>query len=181
MPEYVPNDPLVLCQASIVGYNLRSLIRASAVVKRQSAATPAPFRSRSHAVTWRSSAGLSPTRSGRPRASALNSISAMFSHEPCLGVWRISSRSARRFARSGGKPSYRLARGWGVELVHHQHELLRLGVAPLERRRDEPRPVAPLAALGDGHVPPARERLEGPGQAGGARAHRTAGAPCPSP
>src|SRR3954449_9702439 len=62
-------------------------------------------------------------------------------------------------------------RGVGVELVHHQHELLRLGVAPLEQRRDEPRPVAPLAALGDGHVPPARERLEGQEQAGGAVPH----------
>ena len=32
---------------------------------------------------------------------ALSSVSAMFSHEPCWGVWRIASRSATRLAASG--------------------------------------------------------------------------------
>ena len=36
----------------------------------------------------------------------------MFSQEPCLGVWWISSLSARRLASAGGKAAYKDAGEW---------------------------------------------------------------------
>src|SRR3954469_12612479 len=46
-----------------------------------------------------------PRRRPGSRPRALNSISAILSQEPCLGVWWISSRSARRLASSGANAS----------------------------------------------------------------------------
>src|SRR4029079_9015815 len=46
-----------------------------------------------------------PRRRPGSRSRALSSISAMFSQEPCLGVWWISSRSARRVASAGANAS----------------------------------------------------------------------------
>src|SRR3954471_18982934 len=65
-------------------------MRASLVVNCQSALVAAALRRCCQAWTWRSSVALSPTRSGRSRPRALSSISAMFSHEPSLGVWQGS-------------------------------------------------------------------------------------------
>lgn len=79
-------------------------MRASAVVKRQSALAVAALRRHYHAAVCRFSAALSPTRSGRSRLSALNSISAMFSYEPCLGVRWTSSLLAMCLAPAGGMP-----------------------------------------------------------------------------
>ena len=60
------------------------------------------FRSISHASTSPTSTSAdSSCRSRHCRASTDNSISAMFSHDPCFGVWWTSSFSAIRLARSG--------------------------------------------------------------------------------
>ena len=52
-----------------------------------------------------------------------------------------------------------------VELVHDQHELLRLLVASLQQRADEARPVRSAAMLRHLTVAPALERFTGEEQA----------------
>ena len=60
------------------------------------------FRSISHASTSPTSTSADSIRRSRHcRANTDNSISAMFSHHPCFGVWWTSSFSAIRLARSG--------------------------------------------------------------------------------
>src|SRR3954454_14939972 len=107
-------------------------IRASVVVNCQSALVAAALRRCCQAWTWRSSVALSPTRSGRSRPRALSLISAMFSQEPCLGVWWISSRSAMRLASPlgllGRECLVERGRGVDIELVHDQDDLVRLAV-----------------------------------------------------
>src|SRR5689334_13734854 len=60
---------------------------------------------------------------------------AVLSHEPCLGVWWISTRSAKRRASCAGKASEKLAAEWVLR-------------SPPERRtrpdQVEQRPVAVL-------------------------------------
>ncbi len=64
------------------------------------------FLSISHAPTSFTSTSLDSIRlSKHCRPSTESSISAMFSHEPCTGVWWISSLSAIRRARSGSNAS----------------------------------------------------------------------------
>jgi diketogulonate reductase-like aldo/keto reductase len=78
---------LVRCQVTIVGYSRLSLMRALSVVKRQSIRACAWSRWHSHAATARINSSSVPMRRFRHcPVSTLNSISAMFSHEPCLGV-----------------------------------------------------------------------------------------------
>src|SRR5918998_3184521 len=134
-------------------------MRASAVVSCHSALVVA-FRRCAQAAAWRLSVCWSPMRSGRSRLKALSAISAMVSHEPCLGVWWISSRSLRRLASSGGNASSRLAGEW-VLRVHDEHDRLGVAVAPVEQVADGAGPVASAASIRDPHRAPARERLEG--------------------
>jgi len=82
-----------------------SFVRASALVKRQSTLAPAAFRSDSIAAHASASECLSPTRSASRFPATLSSSSAMFSHDPCFGVWWISSRSASRLASAGSNAS----------------------------------------------------------------------------
>jgi hypothetical protein len=92
-------------------------MRASSVLKRHSILTPAASRRSCQvaASLWRvSKSGTRLSRHWRLRT--LNSISAMFSHEPCLGVWWISSFSERRLAFSGSKASYSEAGEWVLRL-----------------------------------------------------------------
>ena len=75
-------------------------------VNRQLMLAPAAFRSDTQALTAfpkLSSSALRPRR--QARASALNSIYAMLSQLPCLGVWWNSSRLAMRRASAAGKVS----------------------------------------------------------------------------
>lgn len=72
----------------MTGYNLFSLIRASAVVKRQSTVALLVLRSVSHASVSSakiSRLGMCPFKHCRLRT--LNSISAILSQLPCLGVY----------------------------------------------------------------------------------------------
>src|SRR5215210_4774825 len=62
-------------------------------------------------------------------------------------------------------------RGVGVELVHDQDELVCLAVAPVHQVAHEARPVLTPAPVGDRHLAPAAERLEGREQIGGTVAH----------
>ena len=55
-------------------------------------------------------------RSRHCRVSAESSISAMLSHDPCLGVWWISRRWARAKASSGSNASYSEAMVWVLRL-----------------------------------------------------------------
>src|SRR5690242_20029361 len=62
------------------------------------------------------------TRSGRSRLTALSSILATFSHELCLGVWWISSRSATAWPPRARTPMlpHPLNRAY-IEDVNYQH------------------------------------------------------------
>src|SRR4051794_7409440 len=53
----------------------------------------------------------------------------------------------------------------GVELVHHQHQLLRLLVAPLQQRTKEQSPVPSAAVVRHREMAPAREGFAGQEQA----------------
>ena len=53
----------------------------------------------------------------------------------------------------------------GVELVHDQHDLLRIPVAPLQQQAHEARPVRSAAMLSDFDVAPACQRFAGQKQA----------------
>src|SRR5215203_2746082 len=78
---------LIHCYSCSEGYSRLSLIRASSVSKRHSILAPFSWRRSCQAATSASSVWKSGTRRSRHwRLSTLNSISAMFSHEPCLGV-----------------------------------------------------------------------------------------------
>ena len=59
----------------------------------------------------------------------------------------------------------------GVELVHDQDELVRFPVAPVHEVAHKARPVLTPALVGDRHLAPTAERLEGHEQIGGAVAH----------
>src|SRR3954469_11151186 len=141
-------------------------MRASFVANCQSALVAAALRRYCQAWTWRSSVALSPTRSGRSRPRALSLISAMFSQEPCLGVWWISSRSAMRLASPlgllGRECLIEGGRGADVELVHDQDNLVRLPIAPVHELAHEARPIitpAPSPApVGERHLAPTAER-----------------------
>ena len=76
---------------------------ASWAVNRQLLVAPIEFRSDTQALTVLSRLSSSPLRPRRQaRASTLNSIYAMFSQLPCLGVWWNSSRLAMRRASEAG-------------------------------------------------------------------------------
>jgi hypothetical protein len=53
-----------------------------------------------------------------------------------------------------------------VEVVHHQHDPLGLGVLPIDQIVDEPSPILTLSLLGHFKVAPARQGLEGEKQVG---------------
>ena len=71
---------------------------------------------------------LSMRRSRHCRVSAESSISAMLSQDPCLGVWWISRRWARAKASAGFEGLVERGDAVGVEVVHHQHHGLGVGV-----------------------------------------------------
>ena len=77
---------------------------ASWVVKRQLMVVAASLRSASQALMFLCRASSSGFRLLRQaRATTLNSISAMFSQLPCLGVWWNSIRLAMRRASAAEK------------------------------------------------------------------------------
>ena len=95
---------LVVCQSCITGDSRFSLIRASAVVKRQSPVTPSAFRRAAHAVTSRVNVSWSAIRRCRHwRLNTLSSLSAIFSQLPGLGVYTNSKRRRTRQASAGAK------------------------------------------------------------------------------
>ena len=70
-----------------MGYKRLSLIRASSGVNRQFTLAPAPLRAPTQAATSACNVAWSAMRRARHcRLNTLNSISAMFSQLPCLGV-----------------------------------------------------------------------------------------------
>src|SRR3989442_13277841 len=88
---------LVVCQGEIDGYRRFSLMRASAVVKRQSTVIAAVLRSVSHAAaSCSTSAWLGIRRSRHWRSKTDNTISALVNPLPWLGVQGISGFAARR-------------------------------------------------------------------------------------
>ncbi len=93
---------LVYLHASHCGYSRFSLLRASSVVNRQSTGFRTALRSRSHAPTSLTNVGLTGIlRSRHCRPNTFNSISAMSSQLPCLGVYTGSNRSIKRRASVG--------------------------------------------------------------------------------
>ena len=104
-------------------------MRASLVVNCQSTFVAAAFRAACQwPICWASVSTRAIRRARHWRPSAPSSISAMFSHDPCLGVWWISSLPAMRLASSGANASYSEAAEcvplWVVRaVVHLQHVL----------------------------------------------------------
>jgi len=75
----------------------------------------------------------------------------------------LGLRGRERLVERGG--------GVGIELVHDQDELVRLPVATVHQVPHEMRPVLAPAPVGDCHLAPTAERLEGHEQVGRAVAH----------
>ena len=93
------------------------------------------------------------------RVRTFNSISAMLSQLPCLGVWTTSKRRISRWASSGGKASYKRAEAVRVEVVHHQRDPLRLRPMDIDQLANGLGPIGLGALVGDHKVPPADQRL----------------------
>ena len=84
-----------------------SLIRVSSAVNCQSTTRVLLFRAFSHAVTsLRTISREGILRFKHCPNRTFSSISAIFSREPCSGVYTNSTRSIRRFAFSGGNAVY---------------------------------------------------------------------------
>lgn len=70
-----------------------------------------------------------------------SSISAMFSQDPCFGVWWISNPAGQCVRR---RRRERLVQGGdvvGVQVVHDQHDLVRVGVVDVQQVLDPAGPV----------------------------------------
>ena len=92
-------------------------MRASAVLNCHRTVLFSLFRCVTHDCT--SSAIFAMLAILRPRHCRLRtpiSNSAMFSHEPCFGVWWISKRSHKRLAILGSKAVYNAAGEWVFKL-----------------------------------------------------------------
>ena len=95
-------------------------------------------------------------RSRHWRVRAESSISAMLSQNPCRGVWWISSRCAGAKALAGWNAHVEGAESVGVEVVHHQHDGLGVGVLVGEQVIDLMGPVdLGSVRLGVDAAPPA--------------------------
>ena len=135
-------------------------MRASAVVNCQSIFDSFVFRSRSQAaISWAMSSFLSIRRSRHWPDKTLNSVSAMFSQLPCVGVSCSSSLSVSRLASAGGNAAYSDAGVWVLGVVLHQHDPLGVRVVDVQQVLDAVRPVDAGAPVADGDVAPAGKRL----------------------
>ena len=101
----LPRESMVLGYF-VFAFSLSASILASLVVNLQSTWRASALVAWAHAVS--SALRTSSSAMRRPRHCLVrqdSSISAMLSHDPCLGVWWISNLPARAYALSGGNAS----------------------------------------------------------------------------
>lgn len=83
-----------------------------------------------------------------------SSISAMLSQEPCLGVWWISSSAGQGVGLRGREGLVERGDRVGVDVVHHQDDLVRRGVVDGQQMVHAVGPVgAGPGGLGVGAAP----------------------------
>jgi hypothetical protein len=83
----------------------------------------------------------------------------MLSHEPCLGVWWISSFCDRRRAYLRLERLVEGGGGVGVEIVHHHDDPLGARVMNVYELLHATRPVGLRPPLGDADVSPTPQEL----------------------
>ena len=86
-------------------------------------------------------------RSRHCRVSADNSISAMLSQDPCLGVWWIWEPLRERSGLGRLERLIQGAEGVGVQVVHHQQHPLGVGIVDGEQMLDHSGPSPPGCAV----------------------------------
>src|SRR5579885_2985624 len=137
-------------------------MRALAVVNCQRATTWASLRSSSQAATSSSNSATEAIRRSRHcLVSAASSISAMFSHDPCLGV--VVPLHLLRDPPRPRRPQrlVQAAQRVRVEVVRYQHHLPGPLVDLFHQPPQELGEVRGRALRGDLCRPPAQQRLEG--------------------
>ena len=143
---------------------------ASWAVNRQLIVAPAAFRSDTQALTALSRLSWSTLRPRRQaRASTLNSISAIFSQLPCLGVWWNSSRLAMRRASGAGEGLVKRGQAMGVQVVQNQPNHRDIGICVIHQPAHLVGKVLHGATLCYRHVAPAPAGLASQEQVARAR------------
>ena len=138
------------------------------VLNCQLMVAPAALRSLTRAGTSRRSASSSGSRCLRQeRDSTLNSISAMFSQLPCLGVWWNSSRLATRPGLWRWKGLVQRRRAVGVQVVQHHSHHRDIGIGFVHQLAHPVGEVLHRAPLGHRHMAPPRQGFAGQEQIAG--------------